>query len=76
MVVALVYVAAARKCGLVRMLASHYDLSWTAVRYCGYVRTLLRYYNHRVIASPSRHHHIVLHHSPASVPLHLYNYDI
>ena len=45
MVVALVYVAAARKCGLVRMLASHYDLSWTAVRYCGYVRKLLRYYN-------------------------------
>ena len=27
------------------MLASHYGLSWTAVRYCGYVRTLSRYYN-------------------------------
>ena len=45
MVVALVYVVAAMTCGLMRMLASHYDLSWTAVRYCGYVRTLLRGYN-------------------------------
>ena len=45
MVVALFYVAAARKCGLARMVASHYDLLWTAVRYCGYVRTLLRYCN-------------------------------
>ena len=45
MVVGLFYVAATRKYGLARMLSSHYDLSWTAVRYYGYVRTLLRYYN-------------------------------
>ena len=45
MVIALFYVAAARTCSLTQILASHYDLSWAALRYCGYMRTLSRYYN-------------------------------
>ena len=45
MVVASCYVVATRKCGLARMLASHYNLPWTMMRHCDYVWTLPRYYN-------------------------------